>query len=275
MFQRRNQKFYLLFFILLLMSFCTETISTDLVNKNTRILSSNSGILHSNNEVDLNYTINLSNGTNVYLPVYFGKPLILGAFATWETFSLDQIEVFRNISQIYSNITILSVSVDVTDDLQDLKNYKENNNISWDVSRENNSEISDEFNIVILPTVLFFNTTGDLTNSQVGLTSYSTLEKWILMEFDEEETSTSNPAIDSTTSTFNTTRTINTTSTSIPTSSQSEENITTNTSNQTSICSNESSITDQESVPAISSPFYGISSILSLVYILFYRSRKK
>lgn len=121
---------------------------------------------------------------------YEGEPIILDFFATWcQPCVIQEIEL-NKIHDLFSNITIISISVDPSDSISTLSEFKANNNMSWTVGRDIQREISKNLSITSIPTLGFIGYSGTLENRKEGVQSYSAILEWIISEFETSNVTT-------------------------------------------------------------------------------------
>ena len=128
----------------------------------------------------LNFPIELLNGTTVSLSDYSGNPIILDFMATWCIPCETQVEYLKQIKSSYSNIIIISISIDLaSDSVEKLSNYAISHTMTWILGRDINQEGAQIYNTVSIPTLVFINSEGKLKARGVGVQSYQTLVSWI------------------------------------------------------------------------------------------------
>lgn len=128
---------------------------------------------------DLNFSMELLDGSVVSLNDYAGSKIILDLFATWCGPCKIQLEHLKVIKNYYPNVVILSVSVDLKDTKEDLISYKSDHGISWTVGRDITNQASQKYEASSIPTIAYIDQSGILKNYVQGVVTNTTLIKWI------------------------------------------------------------------------------------------------
>ncbi len=126
----------------------------------------------------LDFKIQLLNSSEVMLSDFIGEPIILEFMASWCDTCKIQNEELIAFNADFSNIRILSVSVDLDDSITQLINYKNNYGITWTMGRDVNKQGAKLFNFQYIPTVAFFDSVGIRRHSITGVAGYDTLVEW-------------------------------------------------------------------------------------------------
>jgi thiol-disulfide isomerase/thioredoxin len=158
---------------------------------------------------ELDFQIQLLDGSEVMLSNYTGNSIILDFFASWAQPCITQILHYRVIQSNYPHVQIISVSVDLSDDIAILVQFQASNNMTWIVGRDITREGALKYNASSIPSVAYFDSSGELTHWKQGVTTSSTLSEWIETETVIINTTSLSSNISNQTTT--------TTSTSIPT----------------------------------------------------------
>ncbi|MHA2164299.1 MAG: TlpA family protein disulfide reductase [Candidatus Hodarchaeales archaeon] len=128
---------------------------------------------------DLDFKIQLLDGTEVMLSDYVGEPIILDLFATWCGPCVDQIGHLQTVRNLYPNVRILSVSVDLTDTLTMLTDFKADHNMGWVVGRDITRQGGSIYQANSIPTMAFFDADAKIQHWEQGVTNSTTLISWI------------------------------------------------------------------------------------------------
>ncbi|MFX0182668.1 MAG: TlpA family protein disulfide reductase [Candidatus Hodarchaeota archaeon] len=140
---------------------------------------------NSNNPVEgnisdtLNFKIQLLDGSEVNLSDYAGNPIILDLFATWCQPCIQQISYFPEVRKDFPNVKIISVTVDLNDDIPTLTQFKAKYSMDWVVGRDFTQEGGRNFYANYIPTIAFINSNGIVKHWEQKVTLYSTLKAWI------------------------------------------------------------------------------------------------
>ena len=128
---------------------------------------------------DLNFSIELLDGSVVSLNDYAGSKIILDLFATWCDPCKIQLEHLKIINNNYPNVVILSVSVYLKDTKDDLITYKSDHGISWIVGRDITTQAFQKYSANSIPTIAYIDKSGILKNYVQGVVTNTTLISWI------------------------------------------------------------------------------------------------
>ncbi|MHA2246753.1 MAG: TlpA family protein disulfide reductase [Candidatus Hodarchaeales archaeon] len=126
----------------------------------------------------LDFKIQLLNSSEVMLSDFIGEPIILEFMTSWCDTCKIQNEELKAFNADFSNIHILSVSVDLDDSITQLINYKNNYGITWTMGRDINRQGAKLFDFQHIPTVAFFDSAGILRHKKTGVASYDNLVEW-------------------------------------------------------------------------------------------------
>ena len=135
--------------------------------------------LENSNLTELDFKIQLLDESEVWLSDYEGAPIILDLFATWCGPCKTQIVELQSIKTAFPSVKIISVTVDLNDDIPSLITYKDDNNMNWIVGRDVSSRGGQLFSATSIPTLAFFNSAGELKQYNQGVVYYDTLVDWI------------------------------------------------------------------------------------------------
>ncbi|MFX0171703.1 MAG: TlpA family protein disulfide reductase [Candidatus Hodarchaeota archaeon] len=127
----------------------------------------------------LDFKIELLDGSNVNLSDYAGNPIILDLFATWCQPCIQQISYLHDVRENFPNVKIISVTVDLNDDIHTLTQFKADHNMDWVVGRDITRKGAQIFSVNSIPTIAFISSEGTLKHWENEVTSYSTLKAWI------------------------------------------------------------------------------------------------
>ncbi len=127
---------------------------------------------------ELNFQIELLDGSIVSIAQFVGKPLIIDFFATWCAPCKEQVSILKSFLQTGADVTIVSVSVDPLDDRSKLIQYRDENDIAWTIGRDVNLKGSTEFDVFGLPTIVFVDQNGIVRNVESRVVPEDQLNAW-------------------------------------------------------------------------------------------------
>ncbi len=127
----------------------------------------------------LDFEFQLLNSTSVMLSNYEGNPIVLDFFATWAQPCITQEAELAKVHDHYPNITIISISIDLSDSIAALSDFQNNNNMTWVVGRDFKEEATNYFSITSIPTLAYIGYSGSVLHHNSGVQSYTTISTWI------------------------------------------------------------------------------------------------
>ena len=128
---------------------------------------------------ELDFKIQLLDETEIWLSDYNGSSILLDLFATWCEPCKTQIAELQTVQENFPSVKIISVSVDLNDDIPSLVVYKNTYGMDWIVGRDVTSKGGQKFSATSIPTLAFINSAGELTQYNQGVVFYNTLVEWI------------------------------------------------------------------------------------------------
>jgi thiol-disulfide isomerase/thioredoxin len=122
--------------------------------------------------------LSTTDGSEVFLDQYKGKVVLLDMMATWCGPCRTQMIELRSLESSFtsSELAILSVGVDLSESLQLLREFKEEEDAAWPFARSSN-EFNSEFPASNIPTMYILDQQGNIAFTHVGVTSADTLER--------------------------------------------------------------------------------------------------
>ncbi|MHA1966611.1 MAG: TlpA family protein disulfide reductase [Candidatus Hodarchaeales archaeon] len=127
----------------------------------------------------INFAFKRLDGTESHLADYKGSPVFLDLFATWCKPCETQIIELATLKSVYPYIRILSISIDDTDTVEMLEQFKTDNGITWIVGRDYTLKGAQNFKVTSIPTLAFFNSNGVLKKIEIGIHYYEELASWL------------------------------------------------------------------------------------------------
>ena len=73
----------------------------------------------------------------------------------------------------------IAISIEDTDSASDLEQYSNTNEITWIVGRDHTDKGAENFKVKFIPTLAYFDETGVLKKTEIGVVPYETLASWI------------------------------------------------------------------------------------------------
>ena len=129
-------------------------------------------------EIELpDWTMTLSNSTEISLYAFRGQVVILDLMATWCSACETQLGNLLDLQSLRTEgIVILSLSVDISETPQMMANYKSDHGFTWNCGVENDNTFSDYLNVEYIPTIAIIDTAGYLRWVHVGTWSASSMD---------------------------------------------------------------------------------------------------
>lgn len=126
----------------------------------------------------LDFKIQLLNSSEVMLSDFLGEPIFLDFMTSWCESCKTQNEELIAFQADYTNVRIISVSIDLDDSITQLINYKNNYGITWTMGRDITREGAKIFSVQYIPTVAFIDSAGKLRHLKTGVAFYDTIVEW-------------------------------------------------------------------------------------------------
>lgn len=126
---------------------------------------------------DLTYTD--LNGNSINYSIFQGKYLIVEAMNTECIHCQDEAPVMDGVYQTFTNLTIVSITVNPNDTVSTMNAFNQYYNVNWLSGFDTGGKLSQKFNIQYTPTILFFDANGNLVHSWVGYTTFTNLKSVI------------------------------------------------------------------------------------------------
>lgn len=129
------------------------------------------------------FTVLDSNGNEVRLSDYKGKPVVLNFWATWCYYCKEEMPDFNEAYKNYPNVQFLMVNATdgVKETLSAAKKYVEDNGFEFDVFYDIGLETVNAYYVTGFPQTFFIDADGNLIARRNGMLDLATLEKGIAM----------------------------------------------------------------------------------------------
>jgi peroxiredoxin len=114
-----------------------------------------------------------TDGGEVSLSSFSGRHLVIDFFAIWCQpckFQITHLRELRN--QIGSNISIVSIGVDPSESLQQLREYQKKYGLDWKVAKDTKF-VSMRYGVTAIPTLVLVDPSGNVVRTYVGVTEPS------------------------------------------------------------------------------------------------------
>ncbi len=114
---------------------------------------------------------------DIELSTYKGHVLLLDLMATWcQPCELQTREFVKNYDELKDLLTLVSISISPASDTPSILNKtRYESGAIWTFAIDTYLQIFDKYNPSILPTLLLFNTEGNLIDTWEGVTNSSTI----------------------------------------------------------------------------------------------------
>lgn len=129
------------------------------------------------------FTVLDSEGNEVQLSDYVGKPIVLNFWATWCYYCKEEMPDFDRAYEKYPDVQFLMVNA--TDGIQETmasaKEYVEQEGFQFDVFFDTNFDAVNAYQVSGFPATFFIDGNGNLVTYGRGMLDFETLEKGIQM----------------------------------------------------------------------------------------------
>ena len=129
------------------------------------------------------FTVLDSEGNEVQLSDYVGKPIVLNFWATWCYYCKEEMPDFDRAYEKYPDVQFLMVNA--TDGIQETmasaKEYVEQEDFQFDVFFDTNFDAVNAYQVSGFPATFFIDENGNLVTYGRGMLDFETLEKGIQM----------------------------------------------------------------------------------------------
>ena len=118
------------------------------------------------------FTLKDVDGNSFSLHDFKGKIVILDYMATWCTPCEKQMEELVSLSKEIGNDTvIISIDIDLSENIQQIKSFMEKYNATWIFARDTAEEkVAAKYNVVAIPKIVVIGKDGKILYSHSGVT---------------------------------------------------------------------------------------------------------
>jgi peroxiredoxin len=131
-------------------------------------------------DVARDFTLTDIDGVEFSLSDYRGKVVVIDFFATICSPCVEEIPVLRVLHQEFNaTVTIITISISPEiDTVEKLQLFRQDNNVSWIMARDT-ADVSSDYNINTIPTLVIVDQEGYIRNQHIGLTDQQVLREEI------------------------------------------------------------------------------------------------
>lgn len=108
-----------------------------------------------------------------------GDIILIDLMATYCLNCLLQIDILKGISKTHRDVTIVTISVTLTDSLEILSEYALDYKIPWLVALDTHQQAIDLFNVTIIPNIVLIGPQGTVQYYNKGIVLDPQLKEWI------------------------------------------------------------------------------------------------
>ena len=114
------------------------------------------------------FTLTSTDGTNFSLSDYRGKVVVLDLMATWCSVCNYEMKELSQLGQEYSDVVIMTISVDPTESEETLVDFKEKHNADWLFARDTDN-VWVKYRDLYLPTIVVIDPQGCIGYQKAAL----------------------------------------------------------------------------------------------------------
>ena len=124
----------------------------------------------------VNFVFTDLNGNSVNITSFRGKVVLLDAMASWCIPCFEENHHLQTIAQLHPNdVQVISMTVDPTDTVGNLRQYVANNNVTWPMVQFNPTVVA-TIHSTDLPSLLVYDRQGVQRDRFAGLTDVATMQ---------------------------------------------------------------------------------------------------
>ena len=113
-------------------------------------------------------------GNKYNLSDFFGEVIILDFMATWCDPCAKMMENLKEINEKYPELTIISIDIDPTENIEELVKFKDEYGADW-IFVLDEEGINKKYGVFGIPKTVIINPSGEISYSHVGVVSASKL----------------------------------------------------------------------------------------------------
>lgn len=119
------------------------------------------------------------NQERVKLSDYFGKPIIINAWASWCTPCCEELPYFQNFYEKYSGdveFLMINLTDGISETYEDITKFANDNNYSFPIYFDMFGQATKAYEIYSIPRTLFINASGEVVKDFTGMINEPILE---------------------------------------------------------------------------------------------------
>ena len=133
------------------------------------------------------FTVFDSDGSEVHLSDYAGKPVVLGFWATWCPSCRRELPVFQELIPEYADVSFLLVNITSEEASQEaVISFLEENGYSFPAFFDPDASAMDAYVAYSLPVTYFISGDGKITHQVLGSLNRTTLQEGIALIFSDD-----------------------------------------------------------------------------------------
>ena len=141
----------------LILVFCFDLYAVDVVQPKSQ------------NTAAEDFTLQDLSGNNISLSDFYGKPVILFFWTTWCPHCRRALSNFNNEYDNLKNIGIELLAIDVGESESRVESFINKNSITYPVLLDHSGDVSKEYDVLGVPTVILINKEGGIVSVSNGL----------------------------------------------------------------------------------------------------------
>ena len=125
------------------------------------------------------FSLSNTDGKQVSLADYSGRPLVINFWATWCKPCVNEIPLLNDIAQEHPN-NLQVIGINVEEDLNSVNQFQEKLRIKYPVLLDSDGKVANQFQINGYPTTLFVDADGILREVKIGELDESLLVEYLM-----------------------------------------------------------------------------------------------
>ena len=133
----------------------------------------------SGNQEALNFEVLDSNQERVKLSDYFGKPIVINAWASWCTTCCEELPYFQKAYEKYSGdveFLMINLTDGISETTEGTLQFMKDNNYSFPIYFDLLGQATKAYEIYSIPRTLFINASGEVVKDFTGMINEPILE---------------------------------------------------------------------------------------------------